>query len=87
MKHFNDHFRIEEARLPWTIWGSTTEYANFVHNSELRRLPMIRNSFVRHDLNREAALMGRCLGTVTSKQSGLPTCAQLIRLGTLTVRC
>ncbi|KAF3402855.1 hypothetical protein DPV78_004017 [Talaromyces pinophilus] len=62
MKHFNDRSRIEEARLPWTIWGSTTEYANFVHNSELRRLPMIRNSFVRHGLNREAALMGALFG-------------------------
>ncbi|PCG93943.1 Hypothetical protein PENO1_081070 [Penicillium occitanis (nom. inval.)] len=62
MKHFNDPSRIGEARLPWTIWGSTTEYANFVHNSELRRLPMIRNSFVRHGLNREAALMGALFG-------------------------
>lgn len=58
MKHFNDPSRIEEARLPWTIWGSTTEYANFVQDSEMQRLPMMRNPFLRHHLNLEAALMG-----------------------------
>lgn len=58
MKHFNDPAMILEARLPWTIWGATTEFAHFVHNPELRRLPMIRNRFVRQDLRREAALWG-----------------------------
>jgi hypothetical protein len=58
MKHFNDPNKIIEAKLPWTIWGSTTEVANFIHNSELRRLPMIRNAFVLQELNEEARLFG-----------------------------
>lgn len=49
---------ILEALLTWTIWGATTEFAHFVHNAELRRLPMIRKRFVRQDLRREAALWG-----------------------------
>lgn len=58
MKHFNDPEKIREARLPWTIWGTTTEFAHFVHNTELRRLPMLRNRFVRQGLHREASLWG-----------------------------
>lgn len=58
MKYFNNPDKIRDARLPWTIWGTTTEFAHFVHNTELRRLPMIRNRFVRQDLRREASLWG-----------------------------
>lgn len=56
MSVFNDPNAIVEAKLPWTIWGVTTEVANFIYNPELRRLLMIRNQHVRHELNQEARL-------------------------------
>ena len=58
MAAFNDPNAILEAKLPWTILGGTTEVANFIHNPDLRRLPMIRNQSVRHELNQEAGLFG-----------------------------
>lgn len=58
MSIFNNPTAISDAKLPWTIWGASTEVVNFIHNTELRRLPMIRNQFVRHELNREASLFG-----------------------------
>lgn len=61
MKNFNDPTKIAEAELPCTIWGVTTEVANFIHDTELRRLPMIRNPFVRRELNQEAGLCGAIL--------------------------
>ncbi|KAF3405366.1 hypothetical protein DPV78_003158 [Talaromyces pinophilus] len=38
--------------------GATTEVANFIHNPEFRRLPMIRNQSVRLEINHEARLFG-----------------------------
>lgn len=58
MTAFNDPNTILDAKLPWTIWGATTEVANFIHNTELRRLPMIRTQAVRHELNQEPRLFG-----------------------------
>jgi hypothetical protein len=61
MKHFNNPAVIAEAKLPWTIWGVITEFAHFVHNPELRRLPRLRNRAFRQDLRREAGLWGTVL--------------------------
>lgn len=58
MEYFNNTEKIRDAELLWTIWGTTNEFSHFVHNTELRRLPMIRNRFVRQDLRREASLCG-----------------------------
>jgi hypothetical protein len=58
MKVFNNTGKIAEAKPPWTIWGATTEVANFIHSTELRCLPMIRNQLVRKELNQEAGFFG-----------------------------